>query len=643
MQAARLATRLQRELRMLQSDPPPGVCAWPCNDSLSHLEAQIQGPDGTVYAGGLFKLEIHVPDRYPFEPPSVRFKTPIYHPNIDTGGRICLDILNMPPKGAWKPSLNMPTILASIGILLAEPNPDDGLMGDITAEYKHNRRSFDMTAVKWTQQYALQKESVVGDVSTPVQHNDNVQHKTLIAEGRRTSTVNGTKITNTLGTGTAASTSKPFLGTRLSLERGSKDSGKQSFMNTGDVDVVAVTSKRALACIDNTVGTRHVDQSLEISTEVSKLKGSENEVKMTAKIGGTSHVALNAEGCLRTGASNLFTENTVSTGPSSMDPGNVKRSPEARNIMTLTDLPPASSKQQTRCRVGSKPSETVTSISHASLSVSTAEETNCSERRSKYFSSSSFKAVKHASGESADALSNGEKANYLHPESVKSRICVAVSDACPVRIPPTHNLGYEEVRAQDHAAATSTPVFENGQSEETDRQTSSSSTSSLPIPSKKTVPSAIPDENSDGAHAKRRKQAALFRQTQDTVIQADFNGRIDRYFTASPVVRASSASPTTSDGNAPLQRCAAYSSAYFSNFSTPRSTDADMVLITGESGPVKPGTTTVDDRSHLKKKPPRPAKAWGATEVIVLDSESDEEPPKGRSRLSLSRRRSKNK
>ncbi|EEY65559.1 ubiquitin-conjugating enzyme E2, putative [Phytophthora infestans T30-4] len=73
---------MRKEIAMLESDPP----------------FEILGPDGSPYEKGVFQLEIEIPERYPFEPPKVRFVTPIYHPNIDDAGRICLDTLKMQPK-----------------------------------------------------------------------------------------------------------------------------------------------------------------------------------------------------------------------------------------------------------------------------------------------------------------------------------------------------------------------------------------------------------------------------------------------------------------------------------------------------------------------------------------------------------------
>lgn len=150
----RVVSRMKKELERLKKDPPHGVTCWSKEGRLNHLEANLLGAGGTPYEDGVFKVEIKIPNNYPFEPPHVQFLTKIYHPNIDTAGRICLDVLKSPPTGSWKPTHNLNLVLASIQLLLTEPNPDDGLMADISNEYKNNRPTFVAKAKEWTCRYA---------------------------------------------------------------------------------------------------------------------------------------------------------------------------------------------------------------------------------------------------------------------------------------------------------------------------------------------------------------------------------------------------------------------------------------------------------------------------------------------------------
>lgn len=158
------ASRLKRELSLLATEPPPGITCWQDTDQMGDLRAQIIGGANTPYEKGVFTLEVTIPERYPFEPPQIRFLTPIYHPNIDSAGRICLDVLKLPPKGAWRPSLSIATVLASIQLLMAEPNPDDPLMADISSEFKYNKPVFLSNARRWTEQHARQQQ---GDEEVP--------------------------------------------------------------------------------------------------------------------------------------------------------------------------------------------------------------------------------------------------------------------------------------------------------------------------------------------------------------------------------------------------------------------------------------------------------------------------------------------
>ncbi|KAJ8281858.1 hypothetical protein COCON_G00043770 [Conger conger] len=127
--------RIHKELNDLARDPPAQCSAGPVGDDMFHWQATIMGPN----------------DNYPFKPPKVAFTTRIYHPNINSNGSICLDIL----RSQWSPALTISKVLLSICSLLCDPNPDDPLVPEIARIYKTDREKYNRIAREWTQKYAM--------------------------------------------------------------------------------------------------------------------------------------------------------------------------------------------------------------------------------------------------------------------------------------------------------------------------------------------------------------------------------------------------------------------------------------------------------------------------------------------------------
>ena len=125
----------------------------------SRLTAVIPGPPGTIWEGGRFNVSIVIPTTYPFDPPKIKFTSPIFHPNVyDKGteavaeldiaskgkGDICVDILD---KGTWSPASTIESALKSIQSLLDEPNIDSPANVDAAKLYRDDREMYNATVL----------------------------------------------------------------------------------------------------------------------------------------------------------------------------------------------------------------------------------------------------------------------------------------------------------------------------------------------------------------------------------------------------------------------------------------------------------------------------------------------------------------
>jgi len=118
-----VTAKLMKEIRAICVDPPEGISIQINDDNIGTINADIDGPQGTPFEGGLFRCRLILGPDFPSSPPKGLFLTKIFHPNVSPLGEICVNTL----KKDWKPDLGIKHVLLVIRCLLIEPNPESAL------------------------------------------------------------------------------------------------------------------------------------------------------------------------------------------------------------------------------------------------------------------------------------------------------------------------------------------------------------------------------------------------------------------------------------------------------------------------------------------------------------------------------------
>eukprot|EP01038_Epipyxis_sp_PR26KG_P007680 gene7680-10450_t len=144
---------LRRQFLELSRNPPDGVSVGLGeDDNIFNWELMIIGPPDTLYEGGFFNAKLDFPNDFPNSPPTMTFKTPIWHPNVHDDGRVCISILHAPGEDPhnqqetaierWRPILGVESIIISVISMLSDPNDESPANIDAAVMWRNDKVTF---------------------------------------------------------------------------------------------------------------------------------------------------------------------------------------------------------------------------------------------------------------------------------------------------------------------------------------------------------------------------------------------------------------------------------------------------------------------------------------------------------------------
>ncbi|XP_076972337.1 ubiquitin/ISG15-conjugating enzyme E2 L6 [Tamandua tetradactyla] len=148
--------RVAKELEDLQKTPPRYVRDLFSDDANVLVWHMLLLPDQPPYNLKAFSLCISFPADYPFKPPTVKFTTKIYHPNVDENGQVCLPIIS---NENWKPCTKTCQVLEALHMLVNKPELGQPLRVELADMLTQDPELFKKNAEEFTLRFGLDRPS----------------------------------------------------------------------------------------------------------------------------------------------------------------------------------------------------------------------------------------------------------------------------------------------------------------------------------------------------------------------------------------------------------------------------------------------------------------------------------------------------
>ena len=129
--------RIQKDIAELDGGSVATV-TFPNPNDLTSFHVEIR-PDEGMWQGAAYDFTFSIDQNYPHQPPRVLCNTPIYHPNINFEGNVCLNIL----REDWKPVFDINCIIYGLIHIFQEPNADDPLNHAAAEMLRNDPRTFE--------------------------------------------------------------------------------------------------------------------------------------------------------------------------------------------------------------------------------------------------------------------------------------------------------------------------------------------------------------------------------------------------------------------------------------------------------------------------------------------------------------------